>query len=648
MRSTDYPYDHERTAEVWRAFRAGEFLSPSPVDPLVVDSWRRCQTAAVAASLPERRSDTDAALISTVLPYLEDIAPHVLSIPGVMLIAAQDGVLLTMQGDCALKARLQSLGMDAGMCWAEPYLGTNAVSLSLVTAMPTQVVGAEHSLDRLHAFGGSAAPIYDDQGAIIGIIAIIAAAQHIDQTQLALMMTTAQAISAQLQSGLLLHQANQRTRMLTSILESVTDGVITWDTHGSIEHANSMAMQILGIESKALLGRSLQSLIGFTDHIQKAIDERRQLSDAEASLRLGDRFVKCLLNIRAIRDGTGEVVGGIMMLRPVAQVRSLVHQHTSTPALLTFADFEFTSPRMHSLLRHAKVAAKGSSPVLVSGEAGSGKTVLAQAIHNASPRGNRPLVVLHCGMIPNELMVEELLGREAHGTETGRPSKFELADGGTLVLDQIDQLSLEAQRILLQVLNSRSVTRLHADRMTQINVRIVATTTVDLEARVGIGAFRPQLYYQLNIFHLTIPPLRKRREDIPRLALRFLERLRGDAEPPALDDEVLNMLRSYPWPGNVRELESVIERAVISAANGIIGAADLPENVRTGISLNPQSALVQPVQSLDEAERDAIIRAGWACGGSTSEMALLLGIDRSTLWRKLRRYGIPVGSFKEG
>lgn len=645
MRSTDYPYDHDCTAEIWRAFRAGEFLSPSPVDPLVVDSWRRCQMAA-STSLPERCSDTDAALISTVLPYLEDIAPHVLSIPGVMLIAAQNGVLLTMQGDCALKARLQSIGIDAGTCWAEPYLGTNAVSLSLVTAMPTQVVGAEHYHDQLHAFGGSAAPIYDDRGAIIGIIAIIAAAQHIDQTQLALMMTTAQAISAQLQSGLLLHQANQRTRMLTSILESVTDGVITWDTDGSIEHANSMAMQILGIQSKALLGRSLHSLIGFTNHIQKAIDERRQLSDAEASLRLGDRFVKCLLNIRAIRDGTGEVVGGIMMLRPVAQVRSLVHQHTSTPALLTFADFEFASPRMHSLLRQAKVAAKGSSPVLVSGEAGSGKTVLAQAIHNASPRGNRPLVVLHCGMIPNELMVEELLGREAHGTETGRPSKFELADGGTLVLDQIDQLSLEAQRILLQVLNSRSVTRLHADRMTHINVRIVATTTVDLEARVGIGAFRPQLYYQLNIFHLNIPPLRKRREDIPRLALRFLERLRDDTEA-LLDDDVLNMLRSYPWPGNVRELESVIERAVISAANGTIGAADLPENVRTGISLNPQSALVQPVQSLDEAERDAIIRAGWACGGAISEMALLLGIDRSTLWRKLRRYGIPVGSFKE-
>lgn len=647
MRNTDYPYNHSLTYAQWWAFQQqGALAAPLVIDPLVYDSWRRCQQGTRANPASPSAKRPDSSLISTALPYLEDIAHHVAGVPGVLILAAQDGVLLIVQGDPALSEQIAALGLGIGSRWAEEDRGTNAISLSLVTAMPTQVVGAEHYLELLHPFGGSAAPIYDDRGTIVGVLGMITPGHSTDQTQLALMMTTAQAISAQLQSDLLLEQANQRTRTLAWIIESVTDGVITWDPEGSIEHVNSMAKQILGVESKALLGHSLQAVIGFSDHIQSAIDQQREISDVEASLRIGDYFVKCLVNLRAIRDGAGEVVGGILMLRPVAHVRSLVHRHTNAPALLTFADFEFASPHMHSLLRQAKVAAKGSSPVLLSGEAGVGKTALVQAIHNASPRGNRPLVVLNCSMIPQEFMVEALLGREAHGTEAGRPSKFELADGGTLVFDQIDQLSLEAQRILLQVMNSRSVTRLNAERMTHINVRILATTALSIEALVQMSAFLPQLYYLLKIFDLHIPPLRERREDIPRLAARFLERMRDTDDAPLLGDDALHVLHRYPWPGNVRELESVMERAVIGAAEGVIGAGDLPENVRNGWSLNPQSAILQPVLSLDEVERDAIMRAGWACGGAVSEMASTLGIDRSTLWRKLKGYGIQASMFK--
>ncbi len=656
MRPTDFPYLHEQVLEHWRDFRAGVPYqadhAPPTVDPVVYASWGRCQALFANSGLDtpiqsdSNLSEIDQRLVSTALPHLEDVYQCIDGIPSALLLATPDSQLLTLRGNPAITVHLDQLGLGIGACWSEGCLGTNALSLSLLTAMPTQVVGAEHVLPVLHEFGGSAAPIHNEQGAIVGILGMLTTVAQANPVQLALMMTTAQAISAQLQADLLLEQANHRNRTLESILESVTDGVITWDTDGRVDHFNSMAKQILGMSGSTLPGRRIDEVIGFPDHIQSIIRAQREIADVEASLRINDRFVKCLVNVRVVRNGLGEGIGGIVMLRPLAQVRSLVNQQMSAPATLTFNDFEFESSQMHSLLRQANVAAKGASPLLLSGEAGVGKTALAQAIHNASPRASKPLVVLNCSMIPNEFMVEELLGREARGSQQGRPSKFELADGGTLVLDQIDQLSLEAQRILLLVMNSRSVTRLYAERTTHVNVRLLGTTGLDIEAHVEMRSFLPQLYYLFNIFHLKVPPLRERREDIPQLAHRFLERTATEAGSYTVDEETLALLQAYPWPGNVRELESVMERAVIQATDGMICAGDLPEKVRLGHSLNPDSALLQPVISLEEAERDAILRAGRACGGVILAMAAALGIDRTTLWRKLKRYNIPSAIFK--
>jgi transcriptional activator for dhaKLM operon len=654
MRHTDYPYQPEQVLAHWQTFRASvpnpPNHAPTGIDPVVYDSWLRCQPLFIGAGTPLPSAPVapafDQTLISTALPHLEDVYQCIDGLSAALLLVSQGGLLLTLRSDPTLTLHLDALGLGAGSCWSEACVGTNALGLSLLTAMPTQVIGAEHALPDLHAFGGSAAPLHNQQGAMVGILGMLTPVEQANPVQLALMMTTAQAISSQLQADLLLEQANQRSRTLESILESVTDGVITWDTDGHVDHFNHMATQILGVGSRPLLGRRIHEVIGFPDHIQGVIAGQREITDVEASLRIIDRFVKCLLNVRVIRNGTGAVMGGIVMLRPVAQVRSLVNQQMNAPATLTVNDFEFASSTMHSLLRQAKIAAKGASPVLLSGEAGVGKTALAQAIHNASPRAGKPLVVLNCSMIPNEFMVEELLGREAQGAQHGRPSKFELADGGTLVLDQIDQLSLEAQRILLQVMNSRSVTRLYAERTTHVNVRILGTTGLDIEAQVALRSFLPQLYYLFNIFHLRLPPLRERREDIPRFARRFLERTTPEGQAAVLDDEATELLQSYPWPGNVRELESVIERAIMQSSDGIIRAGDLPENVRLGHSLNPESALLQPVLSLEAAERDAIMRAGRACGGGISAMATALGIDRTTLWRKLKRYDIQVAIFK--
>jgi transcriptional activator for dhaKLM operon len=391
-----------------------------------------------------------------------------------------------------------------------------------------------------------------------------------------------------------------------------------------------------------MLGNPVQRALQLLPPFDHVIVEQREISDVEITLQVTDRFVKCVITIRTIRTRTGGVIGGIAMLRTLTQFRSLVNQHAGALATMTFADFHSASSPMQHTIRQAKIAAKGWLPVLLSGEGGAGKTALAQAIHNASPRAGKPLVIVNCSMIPNEFIMQELLGQDPHGSEAGRPSKFELADGGTLLFDQIDQLSLQGQEILLRVMNSRTVTRLHALRSTTLNIRVIATTSRSIEQLVETRSFLPQLYYQFQMFHLYLPPLRQRHEDVAMLTRHFLERAPGYR----IDDDVIAVLQHYPWPGNVRELESVIERAVIHAAQHTIRITDLPEVVQYKHTLRPESALPQPVISLVDAERNAILCAGWAYRGGISNMAAALGISRSTLWRKFKEHGIAADDFK--
>lgn len=658
MRNIDYPYDHQRFYRIWEQFRH-QHQRPRPqasqLDPIIATSWQRCVslfdhkkiTTTRRRAMPDEVPNRDDDLISVAIPYLEDIHQFIEGAASAVILTDGEGFVLAIEGSLPTFDTLHKIGMNVGECWAEDYIGTNAIGLSLITAMPTQVVGAEHYLQIFHDYGDSAAPIHDEQGKIIGTIAILTFADKTNQSQLALVMATARAISNQIQANLNLEQANHRLRQLDSILESVTEGVMTWNMAGQVEHVNSMACQMLGIHASWLLGNPLNDFMLFPAHIQTAIREHREIIDAETRIQIDNRILQCLITVRPIYNGAQAIIGGVAMFRSLSQVRSLVNQQTSGSPSVTFDDFLYHSSHIHAVLRQARTAAKGSAAVLLMGEVGVGKTILAQAIHNASPRSPKPFVVVNCGMIPAEYMVEELLGREAKPDQVGRPSKFELADGGTLLFDMIDQLSLQAQHILLNIMNSRHVYRLHASRPTAVNVRIIATTSENLEVLINNNGFLPQLYYLFNAFRLYIPPLRERREDIVRLALGFLDRLQASEDRLAFGQDVLDLLTNYPWPGNVRELESIIERAIMNAVGHQIQLEDLPENIRTEQSLGPGTQVPQPAVSLEIAEREAIIAAGWACQGVISDMADLLEINRSTLWRKLKQHRISAKDFKQ-
>ncbi len=303
------------------------------------------------------------------------------------------------------------------------------------------------------------------------------------------------------------------------------------------------------------------------------------------------------------------------------------------------------SPAFEQVLRMVEKVAPTGSTVLLTGETGTGKEVIADAIHELSPRAERRLVKVHCAAIPATLLESELFGH-ARGAFTGaireKPGLFEAADGGTIFLDELGEIPQEMQVKLLRVLQTGEVQRIGETKTRRVDVRVIAATHRDLEVEVAEGRFREDLFYRLNVIPLPIPPLRLRGDDVLLMAQRFLERERterGRTQVEGFSPEALAALRAHAWPGNVRELENAVERAAALAEGPLIGRDDLPEAVRGGgAAAGPELALPESV-TLAEAERILIRHAMDAAAGNKKEAARRLGIGLATLYRKLAAEG---------
>ena len=301
------------------------------------------------------------------------------------------------------------------------------------------------------------------------------------------------------------------------------------------------------------------------------------------------------------------------------------------------------SPAMHDVLDLVARVAPTDATLLIRGESGTGKQVIAKAVHHASPRAERPFVAVNCGAVPETLLESELFGfiRGAFtGAVASKRGLFEEAHGGTLFLDEVAEMPATLQVKLLRTLQSREIRRLGATQPTTIDARVIAATNRDLAAMIGDGRFREDLFYRLNVIEVVLPPLRERREDLPALAEHFAGRSAARlGRELRLAPETVERLLRYPWPGNVRELENAMERAVILARGTSVTPEDLPPHVAAGLNLG--SSPVLPRQAtLAETERDLILQTLERFGRNHSAAAEALGIGRTTLWRKLKEYEI--------
>jgi len=283
--------------------------------------------------------------------------------------------------------------------------------------------------------------------------------------------------------------------------------------------------------------------------------------------------------------------------------------------------------------------------VFISGESGTGKELAAKAIHYGSLRSDAPFVDVNCAAIPEGLQESELFGHEK-GAFTGavatHPGKFEQADGGTILLDEVGEMSPSAQARLLRVLQERNLQRVGGTKKIDLDVRVISASNRDLEQLVNDRHFRQDLYYRLVVFPIQLPPLRDRREDVPALVEHFLAKYAADAGKriTRIDQGALEYLLSYHWPGNVRELENVVHRSLLVAAGPELGVNDLPPDLKVPEGASPPVVVEGGLRSLEELEKEAIRQALENFGGNLSDAARQLGIGRSTLYRKLEQYGL--------
>ncbi len=278
--------------------------------------------------------------------------------------------------------------------------------------------------------------------------------------------------------------------------------------------------------------------------------------------------------------------------------------------------------------------------VLITGESGTGKELVARAIHYASPRRFHPLVAIHCGALTDTLLESELFGHEKGaftGAQYRKKGKFEVAEGGTVFLDEIGDITLRTQTDLLRVLQEREIVRVGGNQPIKVDFRCVAATNKSLEQLVDQGTFRPDLFYRLNVFRIEIPPLRERRDDIPLLVTHFVRKFSREMNKriSRVSPRAMDILQQYPWPGNIRELENAVERAMVVAQEPELRECDFTIGSRNNTHL-PYSA--EP-KSLEEIEKSYILRVLEECGGNQTRAAEVLDIDRVTLHHKLKRYG---------
>ncbi|SDF73678.1 sigma 54-interacting transcriptional regulator [Sporolituus thermophilus] len=435
----------------------------------------------------------------------------------------------------------------------------------------------------------------------------------------------------------------ERAELFRIIVNSSHDGIIAIDDTERITLFNPVAEKVFGIPAAAAVGAKIRDIIPNTN-LPRIL---RQGGSEYGELQyVGD---KVIVTRRFAINVNGRVVGAVANFRDVTELERLerlVRQKLHAKGLVArirLEDIIGESTPLKGLIERAKKFATVDATVLIVGETGTGKEMLAQGIHNASHRANGPFVAVNCAALPENLLESELFGY-AEGAFTGakkggKPGLFELAHGGTIFLDEISEMPLPLQSRLLRVLQEREVLRIGGDRIIPVDVRIIAASNRNLRNLVEKGLFRDDLYYRLHLLTLTAPPLRERKEDIPLLVRAFLRKhsqlnpLVGDIDPLAV-----KLLAEYDWPGNIRELENAMQRLIILSEEPIIGEAAvsaLLEELQVGHRELPIPG-EQATPSLADLEAQYIAAVLAEENNNKSRAAKRLGIDRSTLWRKLR------------
>jgi len=433
-----------------------------------------------------------------------------------------------------------------------------------------------------------------------------------------------------------------------AILESISDGVFTVDEDWVVTSFNRAAEEITGISRDEAVGR-LCSEVFRSSMCEVDCALKRTLKNGKPVIGkscyiidVKGQRIPISVSTAVLKDAQGRIVGGAETFRDLTELEELRQELKGRTHV---GELVSRSPIMQKVFEVIPAVAASPSTVLILGETGTGKELVARTIHALSPRRQGPFIAVNCSALPDTLLESELFGYKA-GAFTGaardKPGRFALARGGTLFLDEIGEVSAALQVKLLRVLQERRYEPLGSTRSETADIRIIVATNKDLARQAKLGLFREDLYYRVNVVRLELPPLRKRKEDIPILTEQFIAHFNAlqKKSVQGVTTAALSLLMAHDWPGNIREIENVVERAFILCAGGSIGIAHLPEELTLRYAERSTQKGMKSTRDLVEAQ--TIRKALERNGNNRLAAARELGIHKSTLFRKMKRFGIAL------
>ncbi|MFZ5823830.1 MAG: sigma-54-dependent Fis family transcriptional regulator [Bacillota bacterium] len=605
----------------WLAFLRGGQPGAAVRSP-ILHSWQRSLAAGVNPGQPGGRNVLDPGalteararhneLLNAAAPLLQQSRQLLAGTGQVLVVCDPQARALVVEGEPSASLAAEEIGLLPGADWSEAGSGTNAMGMSAFEQGPVTVYAAEHFLEDLHPWACVAAPVRCPvTGSVLGVIDLSGIHMSVTHHTFMAVLGAVQTVEARLAQM----ESNYRAALLEARLERQS-------------HLRSAAIAVLDRRGRLL--QAPESLAHAPSDRWAEAMVRLQRTGAEFETETVDLHGRPLyLRIHPVRLH-GQIIGALVESGGAARGSISLSRAGAEPALPGLVG---RNPAWLATLERAARAARTESTVILSGETGTGKEVLARAIHRASRRAAGPFIPVNCGALPPNLASSELFGYVGGAFTGANPrgsaGKVEAAHGGTLFLDEVSELPPEAQVALLRVLQEREVVRVGSHRAIAVDVRVVAATNRDLQVLVDRGEFRADLFYRLNVVPLRLPALRERREDILPL-IEYAYRRLGE-EPPELPFGSWDRLTAHAWPGNVRELLNLVEQAVA-----------LHEDPASLLPLPPLDS--DPAGVLGESGEEEQIREALAsCGGNAAAAARALGMSRSTLYRKLELYDIRL------
>ena len=621
-----------------RLLEGGE-LPRELVGPELARSWMRSWQAGLqpAGRMPgaphasgaqlARALEQQRELVAHARPVMEFLAEQTAATDSMVILAGADGVVLQALGDLCFVNRAERVALRPGATWSEQYRGTNAIGTALAERQAIAVHSEEHYLARNAFLTCAAVPILAPGGQLLGVLDVSGDQRGYHPHTLGLVRSAARMIEHRLFEtrhdvrhwpGLVL-----RLHAQPEGLGTLTEGLLAVREDGGLAGANRAALQMLGLDWPQLARCRAEDVLA--EPVQLLMDWFRR-SPSVPRIVHGRGGVALWARVEAARP--------VLAMRPSAPVEEAAP--VDALAALDTGDLA-----MHATLARARKLAPSAIPLLVQGESGAGKEVLARAMHACGPRRGQPFVAVNCAALPEALIEAELFGYE-RGAFTGAAregaiGRIRAAQAGTLFLDEIGDMPLALQTRLLRVLQDRQVTPLGGGQPVAVDFWLICATHRDLRAQIEAGRVREDLFYRLNGFTLKVPPLRAR-SDLEALLAQQLRELLPEREVQ-IEPTLLAALRAYAWPGNLRQLASMLRTAgaLLDAHEGVIGWQHLCDDLAEQLRPEGPAAVAAPQEPEDlrSISRDAIRRALAEAEGNVSEAARRLGISRNTLYRRL-------------